>query len=169
VATAEGNAVAVRGVRISLDHRLYYKICKEALDDIMESDFPSEIRKADFGKSEDLPAESRKPYFGASDKRISRKPTNEVGEIGQSDLGINQRVLSKTTAEKTTKSGASSQASSSGNDGSTLSLSFLLWLVKMRKLGTLWTKSARSLGHSVVGYRPARLKSTYHRAAWVTS
>jgi len=75
VATAEGNAVAVRGVRISLDHRLYYKICKEALDDIMESDFPSEIRKADFGKSEDLPAESRKPYFGASDKRISRKQT----------------------------------------------------------------------------------------------
>ena len=75
MATAEVNAVAVRGVRISLDHRLYYKICKKALDDIMESDFPSEIRKADFGKSEDLPAESRKPYFRASDKRGWRNRT----------------------------------------------------------------------------------------------
>jgi hypothetical protein len=35
-----------------LEHRLYYRINRDALDKIMEADSPSEIRKTDFGKSE---------------------------------------------------------------------------------------------------------------------
>ena len=34
-----------------LDHRLDYRINRDALDEIMEADLPSEIRKPDFAKS----------------------------------------------------------------------------------------------------------------------
>src|SRR5262249_30995902 len=35
-----------------LEHRLCYRFNRDALDEIMEADSPSEIRKTDFGKSE---------------------------------------------------------------------------------------------------------------------
>ena len=59
-----------------LDHRLYYRINRDALDEIMEADLPSEIRKTDFGKSEN---------------RIS--PNRESGsrEIGKTAFGIKKQ------------------------------------------------------------------------------
>jgi hypothetical protein len=57
-----------------LEHHLYYRIGKEALDSIMESDFPSQIRK---------------PYFGKSGNQIPRKPISGHGEIRQAEFVIN--------------------------------------------------------------------------------
>ena len=68
-----------------LDHRLYYRINRDALDEIMEADLPSEIRKTDFGKSEN---------------RIS--PNRESGsrEIGKTAFGI---MKQENTTENTHK------------------------------------------------------------------
>ena len=44
------NALETRYER--LDHRLYYRINRDALDEIMEADSPSEIRKTAFGNIE---------------------------------------------------------------------------------------------------------------------
>jgi hypothetical protein len=52
-----------------LDHRLYYKICREALNDIMDADTPSESRKADLGES---------------GKRIARKMKRGGQKVGGS-------------------------------------------------------------------------------------
>jgi hypothetical protein len=65
-----------------LDHRLYYRINRDALDEIMEADSPSEIRKTDFGKSENRISgkpeshfrQSRKPDFG----NIEQENTTEI-------------------------------------------------------------------------------------------
>lgn len=53
----------------------------------MEADLPSQLRKTDLGKS---------------NNRMSRKPKSGDGEIRQSELVINQRLLSENTTEKTT-------------------------------------------------------------------
>jgi hypothetical protein len=98
-----------------LEHRLYYRIGKEALDSIMESDFPSQIRNSDFGKSESFPAEIRKPYFGKSGNRIPRKPTSGHGEIRQAEFVINQRLLSENTTEKTMTTAMDVPSNSNGN------------------------------------------------------
>ena len=68
-----------------LDHRLYYRINRDALDEIMEADLPSEIRKTDFGKSENR-----------------RSPNQESGprEIGKTDFGIKKQ---ENTTENTHK------------------------------------------------------------------
>ena len=55
-----------------LDHRLYYRINRDALDAIMEADSPSEIRKTDFGNSEN---------------RISPNPESGSREIGKTAFG----------------------------------------------------------------------------------
>ena len=55
-----------------LDHRLYYRVNRDALDAIMEADSPSEIRKTDFGKSEN---------------RSSPNPESGSREIGKTAFG----------------------------------------------------------------------------------
>jgi hypothetical protein len=70
-----------------LDHRLYYKINKDALDAIMEADLPSEIRKADLGKSE---------------KRISGSAISGDGQLRKPEIVNSQRIPSEITTEKTT-------------------------------------------------------------------
>src|SRR5262249_31998451 len=68
-----------------LDHRLYYRINRDALDEIMEADSPSEIRKTDFGKSE---------------KRISGNPENHFPEIRKTAFG---NIEQENTTENTDK------------------------------------------------------------------
>jgi hypothetical protein len=68
-----------------LDHRLYYRINRDALDEIMEADLPSEIRKTDFGKSEN---------------RISPKRESGSREIGKTAFGT---IEQKNTTENTHK------------------------------------------------------------------
>jgi hypothetical protein len=68
-----------------LDHRLYYRINRDALDAIMEADSPSEIRKTDFGKSEN---------------RISPNPESGSPEIGKTAFGIKKQ---ENTTENTHK------------------------------------------------------------------
>ena len=68
-----------------LDHRLCYRINRGALDEIMEADSPSEIRKTDFGKSE---------------KRISGNPENHFPEIRKTAFG---NIEQENTTENTDK------------------------------------------------------------------
>jgi hypothetical protein len=68
-----------------LDHRLYYRINRDALDAIMEADSPSEIRKTDFGKSE---------------KRSSPNPESGSREIRKTAFG---NIGQENTTENTNK------------------------------------------------------------------
>ena len=68
-----------------LDHRLYYRINRDALDEIMEADLPGEIRKTDFGKSEN---------------RRSPNPESGLREIPKTHLGIKEQ---ENTTENTNK------------------------------------------------------------------
>jgi hypothetical protein len=68
-----------------LDHRLYYRINRDALDEIMEADLPSEIRKTDFGKSEN---------------RISPNLESGSREIGKTAFAIKKQ---ENTTENTHK------------------------------------------------------------------
>jgi hypothetical protein len=68
-----------------LDHRLYYRINRDALDAIMEADSPSEIRKTDFGKSEN---------------RSSPNPESGSREIAKTALG---NIEQENTTENTNK------------------------------------------------------------------
>jgi hypothetical protein len=68
-----------------LDHRLYYRINRDALDAIMEADSPSEIRKTDFGKSEN---------------RSSPNPESGSREIGKTAFG---NIEQENTTENTNK------------------------------------------------------------------
>jgi hypothetical protein len=68
-----------------LDHRLYYRINRDALDAIMEADLPGEIRKTDFGKSEN---------------RRSPNPQGGLREISKTNLVINKQ---DNTTENTNK------------------------------------------------------------------
>lgn len=69
-----------------LEHRLYYRIGKEALDSIMESDFPSQIRKSDFDEIREFPCRKPKTVFREirksdtpkADLRTWRNPASRV-------------------------------------------------------------------------------------------
>jgi hypothetical protein len=98
-----------------LDHRLYYRIQTEALDAIMEAEFPSEIRKADFGepepKNDDFPGEIRKPDFGKSSRDGGDVPTKiERREIRKPDFGNNSHQTTKPEKETTTTARAHAKA-----------------------------------------------------------
>jgi hypothetical protein len=74
-----------------LDHRLYYRVNRDALDAIMEADSPSEIRKTDFGKSENRSSPNPENHFGESRKtafgNIGQENTNKRNDDdGQSKL-----------------------------------------------------------------------------------
>jgi hypothetical protein len=68
-----------------LDHRLYYRINRDALDEIMEADLPGEIRKTDLGKSEN---------------RRSPNPKSGLREIPKTNFGIKEQ---ENTTENTNK------------------------------------------------------------------
>src|SRR5215469_9667440 len=68
-----------------LDHQLYYRINRDALDEIMEADSPSELRKTDFGKSE---------------KRISGNPQDHFPELRKTAFG---NIEQENTTENTDK------------------------------------------------------------------
>jgi hypothetical protein len=65
-----------------LDHRLYYRINRDALDEIMEADSPSEIRKTDFGKSENRISGNPESHFRQNRKtafgNIEQENTTEI-------------------------------------------------------------------------------------------
>lgn len=86
-----------------LDHRLYYRICTEALDAIMEADLPGESGKSTFGKSSSAggqsPSESGKPAFAKGPKQLSPRCGRRVGESGKSSFGIKTQ---NNTPENTT-------------------------------------------------------------------
>jgi hypothetical protein len=75
-----------------LDHRLYYRINRDALDAIMEADSPSEIRKTDFGKSENRSSpnpESGSREIGKTDfANIEQENTNKRNDDDLSKLAV---------------------------------------------------------------------------------
>jgi hypothetical protein len=112
-----------------LDHRLYYRINRDALDEIMEADLPSEIRKTDFGKSEN---------------RISPKRESGSREIGKTAFGIKnqENTTENTHTRKTTTT--ISQNSTRNSPPSTPSSSLLLGRVMMTTPPKLLRSSLKS-------------------------
>jgi hypothetical protein len=61
-----------------LDHRLYYRINRDALDEIMEGDLPGEIRKPDFAKTGKRISRNRQNRFRYKEAReYNREHTQE--------------------------------------------------------------------------------------------
>jgi hypothetical protein len=111
-----------------LDHRLYYRICTDTLDAIMEGDFPSEIRDADFGKSDEENAESpgeiHKADFGKSGIRTSRNPETGVPEKRDPDFESQENTSEITKETTTTNAGAAPKAKGIRNLGNVVVASF---------------------------------------------
>ena len=112
-----------------LDHRLYYRINRDALDEIMEGDLPGEIRKTDFGKSEN---------------RISPKRESGSREIGKTAFGIKKQENTTENAHTRKTTTTTNQNSTRNSPPSTPSSSLLLGRVMMTTPPKLLRTSLKS-------------------------
>jgi hypothetical protein len=151
IKVGHGNADADRHQQLQRRHKRSIGNTPSRLIDSVECQFSVQR------KSEKRISRNQRICLPKAENRISGRPTNGSRESRQTRLAKSDNRIStlirdysqRLQQSKRRRAAHLLRPVAAATMDHTLSSSFLLWLVKMRKLGTLWTKSARSLGHSV--------------------